>query len=44
MEIDIKHAWSFTGHRPERLEMSEDIVISWLEEQIKKAVEDCLLV
>ena len=21
MEIDIKHACSFTGHRPERLEM-----------------------
>ena len=40
MEIDIKHACSFTGHRPERLEMSEDKVIAWLEEQIRKAVED----
>ena len=40
MEIDIKHACSFTGHRPERLEMSEDKVIAWLEEQIRKAVAD----
>lgn len=40
MEIDIKHACSFTGHRPERLEMSEDKVIAWLEEQIRKAVSD----
>ena len=40
MEIDIKHACSFTGHRPERLEMSENTVITWLEEQIRKAVED----
>ena len=40
MEIDIKHACSFTGHRPERLTMSENKVIAWLEEQIRKAVED----
>ena len=40
MEIDIKHACSFTGHRPERLEMRESKVISWLEEQIRKAVAD----
>ena len=40
MEIDIKHACSFTGHRPERLEMSEGKVIAWLEEQIRKAIED----
>ena len=40
MEIDIKHACSFTGHRPERLEMRENRVISWLEEQIRKAVDD----
>ena len=40
MEIDIKHACSFTGHRPERLEMGEDKVIAWLEEQIRKAVDD----
>ena len=40
MEIDIKHACSFTGHRPERLEMSKEKVIAWLEEQIRKAVDD----
>ena len=40
MEIDIKHSCSFTGHRPERLEMGEDKVIAWLEEQIRKAVDD----
>ncbi len=40
VEIDIKHACSFTGHRPERLEISESIVISWLEEQIRKAIAD----
>ena len=40
MEIDIIHACSFTGHRPERLEMSEAVVIEWLEEQIRKAVND----
>lgn len=40
MEIDIKHACSFTGHRPEKLEMAEDVVISWLEKQIRKAIED----
>jgi len=37
MEIDIKHACSFTGHRPERLEISQEKAISWLEEQIRKA-------
>jgi len=40
MEIDIKHACSFTGHRPERLEMPPGKVKHWLEEQIRKAVED----
>lgn len=39
MEIDIKHACSFTGHRPERLEMRPNRVISWLEEEIRKAVD-----
>ena len=39
-EIDIKHACSFTGHRPEKLEMAEDEVIAWLEKQIRKAVDD----
>ena len=40
MEIDIKHACCFTGHRPERLEMPPGKVKRWLEEQIRKAVED----
>ena len=40
IKIDIEHACSFTGHRPERLEMRANRVISWLEEQIGKAVED----
>lgn len=41
MEIDIIHACSFTGHRPERLEgVTEEQVIAWLEEQIKAAVVD----
>ena len=39
MEIDIKHACSFTGHRPERLDMRPNRVISWLEEEIRKAVD-----
>ena len=39
MEIDIKHACSFTGHRPERLEMRPNRVISWLEEEIRNAVD-----
>ena len=38
-EIDIKHACSFTGHRPEKLEMAEDEVVAWLEKQIRKAVD-----
>lgn len=40
MEIDIKHACSFTGHRPERLEIKPNRVVSWLEEQIRRAIED----
>lgn len=39
-KIDIEHAVSFTGHRPERLDMPEDKVISWLDDQIRKAVDD----
>ena len=39
MEIDIKHTCSFTGHRPERLDMRPNRVISWLEEEIRKAVD-----
>ncbi len=40
MEFDKSMACCFTGHRPERLEMSEKKVINWLDEQIHKAVED----
>ena len=39
-KIDGKHACSFTGHRPERLELTEAQVIQWLSEQIRQAVED----
>ncbi len=39
MEIDIKHACSFTGHRPERLDMRPNRVISWLEQEIGNAVD-----
>ena len=39
MEIDIKHACSFTGHRPERLDMRPNRVISWLEQEIRNAVD-----
>ena len=40
--IDKKyeHSCSFTGHRPERLEMSTEIVIDWLNKQIDKAIAD----
>ena len=38
--IDVKHACSFTGHRPERLNCPEEKVNQWLSEQIKQAVED----
>ena len=38
MEIDIRHACSFTGHRPERLERPEEEVIAWLEEQVHEAI------
>ena len=40
--IDKKyeHSCSFTGHRPERLEMPTEKVIKWLNEQIDKAIAD----
>lgn len=39
--INIKHACSFTGHRPERLYgLSEESVMAWLTEQIKAAIAD----
>lgn len=34
------HTCTFTGHRPERLEIPENIVKKWLQEQINKAVSD----
>lgn len=39
MEIDIKHTCSFTGHRPERLDMRPNSVIPWLEQEIGNAVD-----
>ncbi len=39
MEIDKKNACCFTGHRPERLEISEGKVIKWLDDGIHKAYE-----
>lgn len=38
--IDKKHACTFTGHRPERLDMKSEEVIRWLEVQINKAIDD----
>ena len=40
IKIDVEHAVSFTGHRPERLDMDEEKVIQWLDRQIRKAVDD----
>ncbi len=40
-EIDVKHACSFTGHRPERLnQYSEEEVVNWLDQQIDAAIEN----
>ena len=39
-KIDMEHAVSFTGHRPERLDMPENRVQEWLETQIRKAIDD----
>ena len=39
-KIDFEHAVAFTGHRPERLDMEENIVLEWLEEQIRTAIDD----
>ena len=38
--IDIKHACTFTGHRPEKLDAPEEQVKEWLEEEIRQAVAD----
>ena len=37
---DIKHACTFTGHRPERLELPEKQVKEWINEQIVRAVDE----
>ena len=39
-KIDMEHAVSFTGHRPERLDMAENKVQEWLEAQIRTAIDD----
>ena len=36
---DKEHTCAFTGHRPERLDLSEAEVIAWLEKEIGRAVE-----
>lgn len=38
--LDIKHTCTFTGHRPERLELPEEQVKEWLEGQIKRAADE----
>ena len=38
--VDKNHACAFTGHRPEKLEASEEYVKEWLEKQIRQAVSD----
>lgn len=38
--IDRQHACAFTGHRSERLGITEADVIAWLEKEIRKAAED----
>ena len=37
---DIKHTCTFTGHRPERLEIPEKHVIEWLAKQIRQASDE----
>ena len=34
------HRCCFTGHRPEKLNESEDAIKAWLEKQIEKAIDD----
>ena len=38
--LDIKHTCTFTGHRPERLELPEEQVKEWLKEQITRAADE----
>lgn len=37
---NIEHTCTFTGHRPERLELPEEQVKEWLEKQIERAVDE----
>ena len=36
---DMKHTCAFIGHRPERLQLSEEQVKEWLAEQIERAAD-----
>ena len=36
------HRCCFTGHRPEKLDASEEAVKAWLEEQIDQAIPCCV--
>ena len=40
VENKYKHTCSFTGHRPERLEMPTETVKKWLDEQIDNAIKN----
>ena len=40
MKVDVQHTCSFTGHRPERMNESEQEVKTWLREQIIRAISD----
>ena len=37
---DMKHTCAFIGHRPERLQLSEEQVKEWLAEQIERAADE----
>lgn len=37
---DIMYTCTFTGHRPERLELPEEQVKEWLKEQIERAADE----
>lgn len=39
-DLDKSNICCFTGHRPERLDMPENKVIEWLEEQVNKKISD----
>ena len=42
--IDIKHACTFTGHRPEKLNAPEKQVKEWLEEKIRQGYRPELVI